>query len=157
MIPLEHQNRALWDRSMIAEGDALVSRALSRRRPGPFQLQAAISAVHAQAESHGETGWDEIVLLYDELGRYAPSPVVTLNQAVALSYARSPQAALGLLAEIGDGLRDYQPYHACRADILARAGETDAAVAAYESAIALSANESESAFLRRRLDMLSAR
>lgn len=157
MIPLEHQNRALWDRSMIAEGDALVSRALSRRRPGPFQLQAAISAVHAQAESHGETGWDEIVLLYDELGRYAPSPVVTLNQAVALSYERSPQAALGLLAEIGDGLRDYQPYHACRADILARAGETDAAVAAYESAIALSANESESAFLRRRLDMLSAR
>ena len=157
MIPLEHQNRALWDRTMIAEGDALVSRALSRRRPGPFQLQAAISAVHAQAESHGETGWDEIVLLYDELGRYAPSPVVTLNQAVALSYARSPQAALGLLAEIGDGLRDYQPYHACRADILARAGETDAAVAAYESAIALSANESESAFLRRRLDMLSAR
>ena len=157
MIPLEHQNRALWDRTMIAEGDALVSRALSRRRPGPFQLQAAISAVHAQAESHGETGWDEIVLLYDELGRYAPSPVVTLNQAVALSYERSPQAALGLLAEIGDGLRDYQPYHACRADILARAGETDAAVAAYESAIALSANESESAFLRRRLDMLSAR
>ena len=157
MIPLEHQNRALWDRTMIAEGDALVSRALSRRRPGPFQLQAAISAVHAQAESHGETGWDEIVLLYDELARYAPSPVVTLNQAVALSYERSPQAALGLLAEIGDGLRDYQPYHACRADILARAGETDAAVAAYESAIALSANESESAFLRRRLDMLSAR
>jgi RNA polymerase sigma-70 factor (ECF subfamily) len=145
LVLLEDQDRSLWDRDRIAEGLRVLERALSRRRPGPYQLQAAIAAVHA------ETGDPrEIALLYDELLRFAPSPVVELNRAVAVALAEGPERGLELLAGI-EGLDAYHLLHAARADLLRRLGRREEAAAAYRAALALEPNAADRAFLERRL------
>ena len=157
-IPLETQNRARWDRAKVAEGCALVEQALSQGPAGPYALQAAISAVHAQAADFASTDWAQIVALYDVLYTRRPNPVLRVNQAVALSYADSPKAGLHLLTSVeGDGkLIRYQPFHACRADLLARLGRVDDAAESYRAAIALSQAPEEAAFLESRLHALKA-
>jgi len=151
MIALEHQDRSLWNREEIAEGCRLLDTALARGSSGAFQLQAAISALHAQAPDHAETGWREIVLLYEALHRLTPNPVFLLNRAVALSYAAGAEEALAALALLKTELGDYQPFHAAMADLLRRTQRLDAARHSYLRAIAQSANESERQFLEGRM------
>lgn len=150
LVPLEKQNRARWDKAKFTEGAAILKQVLSRQRPGPYQLQAAISAVHAQSPSWAATDWPQIAALYSLLYAIQPSPVVRINQAVAVSYARSPQAALTMLDEaaLNGGLDAYQPYFAARADVLARAGKTEDARKCFATAIDLSDNNMEKTFLR---------
>jgi RNA polymerase sigma-70 factor, ECF subfamily len=150
MVPLEHQDRALWLQQHIAEGVALVEQALMRGQLGPYQLQAAISAVHAEAPSIAKTDWSEIVGLYEVLDRLRPNPVVRLNRAAAVSYALSPAAALIELDALSPALDRYQPFHATRADCLRRVGRLDEAANAYDRAIALSNNPLERDFLSRK-------
>jgi RNA polymerase sigma-70 factor (ECF subfamily) len=146
LVLLEEQDRWLWDEDEIAEGRALVESALRRRRPGPYQLQAAIAACHT-----GETSdWPQIVLLYDELLRLQPSPVVELNRAVAVAMAEGPPAGLEAVDAIA-GLDDYRYLHSTRADLLRRLGRADEARQAYERALALTTNRAERAFLEERL------
>lgn len=144
-VSLEDQDRSRWDRDTITEGEVLVEHALGLGRPGPFQVQAAVAALHAQAPSWEATDWVQIAALYGELERLAPSPVVTVNRAVALALADGPQVGLSLLAELeGDGrLARYQPFHAARAELLARSGDAEAAADAYRQALALTENASE--------------
>ncbi|MGD0381593.1 MAG: RNA polymerase sigma factor [Acidimicrobiales bacterium] len=148
MIRLADQDRARWDRSLIDEGHGLVRACLRRNQPGPFQLQAAIAAVHNDAPTAEETDWSQIVALYDQLYAILPSPVVALNRAVAVAAIEGPSAGLDALDNI-DVVEDYQPYHAARADLLMRAGRRDEAVEAYDRAIGLTANAAEQAFLTR--------
>jgi RNA polymerase sigma-70 factor (ECF subfamily) len=153
LILLEDQARSLWDRGMIADGTALVERALASRRIGPYTLQAAIAAVHAEAPDAGATDWDQIVGLYDVLARVEPSPVVELNRAVAVAMRDGPEAGLALVDAIlarGD-LADYRFAHAARADLCRRLGRTEEARASYERALALTRGEPERRFLERRL------
>jgi len=153
LILLDEQDRSLWNREHIAEGLALVERALSTRRFGPYTLQAAISAVHAEAATAAETDWAQIVALYDILLRIEASPVVELNRAVAVAMRDGPVAGLSLIDEIlvrGD-LSNYRLAHAARADLCRRAGQTAAATASYERALALTRQEPERRFLERRL------
>lgn len=153
IVLLEDQDRSLWDRTLIAEGVALVERALRTRRFGPYSLQAAIVAVHAEAPSVEETDWAQIVGLYDVLMRLDPSPVVELNRAVAVAMRDTPETGLTLIERIlerGD-LPDYQPAHAARADLLRRSGRFDEARTAYAEALRLSAQEPERRFLERRM------
>jgi RNA polymerase sigma-70 factor, ECF subfamily len=152
LVLLEDQDRSLWDRDSISRGTALLDRALALQRPGPYQLQAAIAALHAKAPSPEETDWRQIVLLYGELGRLQPSPVVELNRAVALAMAHGPDAGLELLE--GLPLERYHLFHSARADLLRRAGRPDEARAAYERAHELATNDAERAFLERRLAAL---
>lgn len=149
-VPLDAQNRSRWNRAKIEEGVALLKVALARGRVGPFQLQAAIHSVHGQAATWGETDWAEIVALYEVLYCEQPSPVVRINQAVAVSYAMSVASGLAMLDEVGAGgaLERYQPYWAARADFLGRLGETQLAHESYEHAIELSENRQEREFLR---------
>ncbi|MGH8660418.1 MAG: RNA polymerase sigma factor [Burkholderiales bacterium] len=156
LILLEDQDRSLWSREMIAEGTALVQRALSSRRIGPYTLQAAISAVHAEAASAAVTDWAQIVGLYDALARVEPSPVVELNRAVAVAMREGPAAGLELIDAIlarGD-LADYRLAHAARADLCRRLERTAEARASYERALALTRQEPERRFLERRLAQL---
>lgn len=141
-VPLAEQDRTLWDPAGIAEGLATLDRALDRRRPGPFQVQAAIAALHAQAPDVGATDWAQIAALYGVLGRWAPSPVVEVNRAVAVGMADGPAAGLSVLdAVLASGRLDgYAPLHAAHADLLARSGESAAARAAWARAAALTAN-----------------
>jgi len=158
LITLEHQDRSLWDQEKIAAGENLLQGALRARRPGPYQVQAAISAVHASAESHTTTDWEQIRLLYRKLGELQPSRVVQLNEAVALSFSAGPDAALDALERLGDPgvLERYQPFWAARADILRRAGSLQEAAEAYRRALDLTDNAAERSFLERRLaDVLS--
>jgi len=158
LVLLEEQDRSLWDRALIADGTALVERALASRRAGPYTLQAAISAVHAEAASAGATDWAQIVALYDLLARMEPSPVVELNRAVAVAMRDGPAAGLALVDAIlarGD-LADYRLAHAARADLCRRLGRKAEAVAAYERALALTRQEPERRFLARRLAALQA-
>ena len=156
LITLEHQDRSLWDREKIVEGERLLQAALRARRPGPYQVQAAISAVHASAASHATTDWEQIRLLYRKLGKIQPSRVVHLNEAVALSFSAGPEAALEALDRLGDPgvLERYQPFWAARADILRRAGSRDEAADAYRRALDLTRNAAERSFLERRLAAL---
>lgn len=149
MIALEDQDRTLWDQEKIAEGAALLKLVLPKHPLGPYRLQAAISAVHAESASWQTTDWDQILALYTLLHSLQPSPVVRINQTIALSYAHSPEVALTMLDEANeDGKLDrYQPYFAARADLLARAGRRKDAKACFERAIHLSDNGSERAFL----------
>ena len=149
LVLLDNQDRSLWDRDLIARGVALLDRALALRRPGPYQLQAAIAALHARAREPGETDWTEIALLYGELARLQPSPVVELNRAVAVAMAESPAAGLELLDDLP--LERYHLFHSARADLLRREGRIDEARAAYERARELVTNEPERAFLSRRI------
>lgn len=153
LVLLEAQDRARWDAAEIAEGTALLARALAQQQPGPFQLQAAISALHAEAATAAETDWAQIVALYWELERRLPSPVVALNRAVAVGMAQGPLAGLMALDQLrlDDALSDYHWYHAARADLLRRAGYAHEAHAAYERALALCHNQAERRFLTRRL------
>jgi RNA polymerase sigma-70 factor (ECF subfamily) len=148
LIRLADQDRARWDRELIAEGQAIVRRCLARRQPGPYQIQAAIAAVHSDAPTAAATDWGQILALYDQLLELAPSPVVALNRAVAVAEVHGPQAALPLLSDLD--LERYHLYHAIRADLLARAGDEVTAAAAYDAAIALTENDAERAALRRR-------
>jgi RNA polymerase sigma-70 factor, ECF subfamily len=153
LILLEDQDRAIWDRKLIADGVALVEKALSSRRFGPYSLQAAISAVHAEAPDAASTDWAQIVALYDVLARLDPSPVVALNRAVALAMRDGPAAALRVIEEVMEKgeLDDYHLAHAARADLCRRLGHNAEARAAYERALALARQEPERRFLKRRL------
>lgn len=158
-VPLEIQNRARWDRGMIREGLDLVEVALRQGRAHPYTIQAAISALHAQAEEFAHTDWTQIVALYDLLIDRHPNPVLWVNRAVAQSYATSPDRALQALDSSGAAqhLVVYQPYHSCRADLLARIGQGDAALAAYDQAIALAQAPEERSFLISRRNRLATR
>ena len=158
-VPLEHQDRGRWNREQIAAGVASLERALNMKRLGPYQVQAAISAVHVQAESYAATDWRQIVGLYDTLRELQPSPVVKLNAVVALAMVNGPEAGLDALVELKEqgALERYQPYHAARADLLRRAGRFREAVAAYRDAIVLTGNLTERRFLEERLQDVSSR
>ncbi len=153
LILLDKQDRSLWSREQIAEGSALVERALSSRRFGPYTIQAAISAVHAQARDAAATDWNEIVGLYDALARTEPSPVVELNRAVAVAMRDGPLAGLTLIDAIlerGD-LQDYHLAHSARAELCRRLGRTPEARTSYERALGLTLQEPERRFLEKRL------
>jgi RNA polymerase sigma-70 factor (ECF subfamily) len=158
LVLLDEQDRSLWNREQIDEGAALVRQALLSRRFGPYTLQAAITAVHAEAQDAQSTDWAEIVGLYRALMRIDPSPVVELNQAVAVAMLEGPEAGLAMVNEIlsrGD-LTDYHLAHSAQADLNRRLGRTDEARAAYERALELVKQEPERRFLERRLAELSA-
>ena len=156
LILLEHQDRALWNRQQIAEGVALLERALKTRRFGAYTLQAAIAAVHAEAESVARTDWPQIVALYDQLLRLQPSAVVRLNRAVAVAMRDGPAAGLSEIeALLARGeLSSYYLAHSARADLYRRLGRTAEALAAYEKALELTEQEPERRFLRQRIEQL---
>ena len=156
LVLLEDQDRSLWNRELIAEGIALVERSLSTRRVGPYTLQAAIAAVHAEAPDAGRTDWPQIVGLYDVLLRVDPSPVVALNRAVAVAMRDGPAAGLVLIdALLARGeLSGYLHAHAARADLLRRLGRTADAITAYGKASSLASQEPERRFLAKRLEAL---
>ena len=155
-VELDQQDRSLWDQGRIGEGLAQLERAVRLRRPGEYQLQAAITALQIQAPDAEATDWAHIAELYGALGVLNPSPVVELNRAVAVGLASGPAAGLDLLEPLlGDpALERYQPLHAARAELLSRAGDAEGAARAYERAIALTANAVERAELERRLGAL---
>jgi len=154
IVPLNTQDRQQWDRDCIEEGLGCIgrSRALSER-PGSYTLQAMLSAIHATAPSFGETDWNAMLAVYDQILAQSANPVVLVNRAVAVSYASGPQQGLEALQrlEIEPCIANYQPYHAARADMLARQGQVEAAARAYRRAIELSHNEAEQAFLNKKL------
>jgi RNA polymerase sigma-70 factor (ECF subfamily) len=156
LILLEHQDRALWNREQIAEGVGLVEKALSSRRFGPYTLQAAIAAIHAEAESTAATDWRQIVALYNHLARIQPSPVVHLNRAVAIAMRDGPEAGLTQIdAVLEDGeLANYYLAHSARAELYRRLGRTAEARASYERALALTQQEPERQFLHERIRQL---
>jgi RNA polymerase sigma-70 factor (ECF subfamily) len=154
LVLLEDQDRTRWDRDRIDEGLRLLERALSLRNPGPYQLQAAIAALHAEAPTPVATDWHQIAFLYDELARIAPSPVVELNRAVAHAMAAGPETGLALIDRIG-GLDEYHLLHAARADLLRRLERRAEAAAAYRRALELATQPAERSFLERRLDTVS--
>ena len=158
VILLEAQDRSLWDRELIAEGEALVLQALHSRRFGPYSLQAAIAAVHAEAASLEETDWAQIVGLYDELLRLNPSPVVALNRAVALAMHEGEEVGLMEVERLlaSGELDGYHLLHAARADLLRRLGRTDQAIAAYRQALALAQQGADRQFLQKRLEELGS-
>jgi RNA polymerase sigma-70 factor (ECF subfamily) len=148
LVRLGDQDRTLWDATLIAEGQAIVRRCLARRQPGPYQIQAAINAVHSDAPTAPQTDWAQIRALYDQLIAVAPTSVVALNRTVAVAEVDGPAAALAQLTELE--LDGYYLYHAIRADLLARTGDAAGAAAAYDAALALTDNEVEREALRRR-------
>ncbi|MFN0192603.1 MAG: RNA polymerase sigma factor [Aestuariivirga sp.] len=154
-VALEDQDRSRWGRARIANATAMLERALRLGRPGAYQLQAAIAAIHCEAKSFAETGWREIVLIYDRLLEITPNPVITLNRIVALSYAEGAAPALAALAAIEQDLQAYQPFHAAKADLLSRAWRTTEAAEAYRRAISISSSPAEKQFLERRLKALT--
>jgi RNA polymerase sigma-70 factor (ECF subfamily) len=150
MVRLADQDRARWNQALIIEGHQLVRACLRRDQPGPFQIQAAIAAVHADAPTAEATDWAQIIALYDQLYSLRPHPVVALNRSVAVAELHGPAQGLAALTAIDAGTLDtYQPYHAARADLLARAGRRHEALGAYDRAIELTTNAVERAFLVR--------
>jgi RNA polymerase sigma-70 factor (ECF subfamily) len=147
MIVLAEQDRARWNRARIEEGQALVRRCLRWHRPGPYQIQAAINAVHADARTAADTDWPQILALYDQLAAIAPSPIVALNRAVVVAEMHGPRAALTLVDALA--LDDYHVFHAIRADLLRRLGRLTDAADAYDLALARTDNAAERAFLRK--------
>jgi RNA polymerase sigma-70 factor (ECF subfamily) len=152
LVVLEEQDRSLWNKAQIYEALGLVDEALAGH-PGPFALEAAIAAEHCRAARAGQTDWEQIVKLYDLLAELMPSPIVSLNRAVAIAMARGPKPALELIDELADSgeLDEYHLLHAARADMLRRLGSNDEAAESYETALQLVTNESERRFLERRL------
>jgi RNA polymerase sigma-70 factor, ECF subfamily len=146
LVLLGEQDRTQWDRALIEEGQAIVRRCLRRNQPGPYQLQAAINAVHADAPTVEETDWSQIVALYDQLFVMAPTPVVALNRAIAIGEMQGPAVALALVDELE--LDNYYSFHATRADLLRRLGRHSEAAAAYQRAAALAPTDAERDFLR---------
>ncbi|MFN2625980.1 MAG: RNA polymerase sigma factor [Mycobacteriales bacterium] len=154
LVLLADQDRSRWDRRQITEGHELVRASLRRNTPGPYQLQAAIAAVHADAASASDTDWSQIVALYDQLLVHQPSPVVALNRAIALAELDGPNAALAVVDALD--LDGYHPFHVARAELLMRVGRDADAVAAYDRALALVRNDRERASIARRRDALAA-
>jgi RNA polymerase sigma-70 factor (ECF subfamily) len=159
LVLLEDQDRSRWDLVAIEEGRALLDRAIRANRPGPYQLQAAIAALHDAAASAAETDWPQIAALYGRLAELAPSPVVDLNRAVAVAMARGPAEGLALLDGLAPNpvLEEYSYFHAARADLLRRLGVLAPAAAAYRAALELTTNDVERAFLARRIDEVERR
>lgn len=155
IVLLEDQDRGLWDRDLIAEGFALVEKALRHRRPGPYQLQAAIAAVHSHAARFADTDWAEIDALYGVLARVQPSPVVTLNHAVAVSRLRGAEAALAMIEPLEDQLAGYFYFHGVKGALLEELGRREEARIAFDRAIALANTPAEAAHIREHLDRLS--
>jgi RNA polymerase sigma-70 factor (ECF subfamily) len=153
LVLLADQDRALWDRDLIDEGQAIVRACLRRNQPGPYQIQAAINAVHSDAPSAAATDWRQIVQLYDQLLAIAPSPVAALNRAVAVAEVEGPEAALALVD--GLDLGGYHVFHAIRADLLRRLSRNAEAARAYEAAIAGTENATERDFLERSREALT--
>jgi len=153
LVPLPEQDRGIWDLALVAEGQAMVRQCLRRNRPGTYQVQAAINAVHCDAPVASATDWRQILQLYDQLLALAPSPVAALNRAVAVAEVAGPEEALGLVDRLDLG--GYHLFHAVRADLLRRLGRAAEAAQAYEAAIALTDNRAERRFLQRRLEGLS--
>jgi RNA polymerase sigma-70 factor (ECF subfamily) len=154
VILLEHQDRSLWDRRMIAEGLALVDKAIRHRRPGPYQVQAAIAALHARAATFADTDWAEIDLLYGTLERMEPSPVVTLNRAVAVWKARGASDALAMIDPLAPKLASYFYFHGARGAFLKELGRTEEARIAFDRAIALANTPAEAAHIRGQIESL---
>jgi RNA polymerase sigma factor (sigma-70 family) len=152
LIRLADQDRAQWDHELAAEATGLLDRALALRQPGPYQVQAAIAALHASAADYQQTDWQQIRLLYDRLMVMTPSPVVQLNRAVATRFACGPEAALAEVEPLAAQLDDYRLFHAVRAELLTAAGRTADARAANERALALAANPAERELIARRLE-----
>jgi RNA polymerase sigma-70 factor (ECF subfamily) len=153
LVLLADQDRSLWDRGLVAEGLDLVRECLRRNRPGPYQIQAAVNAVHSDAPSTAATDWAQIVTLYDQLMAVAPSQVVALHRAVAVAEVSGPAAGLALVD--GLDLPRHHLFHAVRADLLRRLDRDAEAAAAYDAAIALAGNEADRMFLRRRRESLA--
>ena len=151
LVLLQDQDRSLWDRQAIEEAIRLLTRAARRRRPGPYQLQAAIVACHAEAERWEDTDWEQIVLLYDMLLHLAPSPVTRLHRAIAVRYVTGARAAMAELDGLADLLGEYHLYHASRAELLRELGQPDQARAADQRALELTANPAQRALLHQRL------
>ena len=153
IVLLDDQDRGLWRQDPIQEGLALVEQALLMGRPGPYQVQAAIAACHAQAKTPDETDWMQIAALYQTLAHMNPSPVVKLNHAVAVAMSQGLGKGLGLIDQLGTSgeLEDYHLYHSAKADLLRRMGSLSEAAQSYRRAIALAANDAERAYLKRRL------
>ncbi len=155
LIRLADQNRAAWNQTLIAEGQGIVRHCLRRNEPGPYQIQAAINAVHSDAPTTADTDWRQILQLYDQLLQFMPGPIVALNRAVALAEVHGPEAALRTMDAIqreSPELNRYHLFHAVRADLLRRLGRVSEAAAAYEAAIACSTNQVESDFLQQNLE-----
>jgi RNA polymerase sigma-70 factor (ECF subfamily) len=153
LVRLQDQDRARWDRSLAAEATWLLARAMAMHRPGPYQIQAAIAAVHAQAPTYQHTDWHRIRDLYDRLQLFMPSPIVRLNRAVATRFAIGPQAALAEVEPLTVDLDGYRLFHAVRAELLTDLGRHDQARLANERALALAANPAERELLARRLSL----
>ena len=151
LVLLAEQDRSLWDRAVIADATGLLTRAARQHRPGPYQLQAAIVACHAEAERWEDTDWEQIVLLYDMLLHLAPSPVTRLHRAIALRYTDGPRAAMAELDELAGPLDGHHLFHATRAELLRALGQHDRARDADRRALELTANPAERALLRRRI------
>jgi RNA polymerase sigma-70 factor (ECF subfamily) len=154
LVLLEDQDRSRWDRTEIEEGVALVERVLPLGHLGPYQVQAAIAAVHAEALRPQDTDWAQIAVLYGELARMQPTPVVALNRAVAVAMAEGPGRGLELMEPLAPALDEYHWFHSARADLLRRLGRSEEAAAGYRRALSLAGNEVERRFLQRRLGEL---
>jgi RNA polymerase sigma-70 factor (ECF subfamily) len=153
IVTLDHQDRTRWDDARINEADALLDRAMTLRRPGPMQLQAAIAALHSTAATPGDTDWRQIALLYDELLRYEPSPLVEANKAIAVAMAEGPAAGLVILDVLATEphLAGWPGFHMARADLLSRLDRADQAIAAYRTAVELEPCEPERRYIVRRI------
>jgi RNA polymerase sigma-70 factor (ECF subfamily) len=154
LILLEDQDRSLWNQTMIAEGLALIDKAMRHRRSGPYQIQAAIAALHARAATPDETDWTQIDLLYGALEVVQPSPVVTLNRAVAVSKARGPAAALDMIEPLASRLSNYFYFFGVRGALLMQLDRNEEARVAFDRAIALAHSSTEAAHIRMQIDRL---
>jgi RNA polymerase sigma-70 factor (ECF subfamily) len=155
LVPLDQQDRGVWDAALIAEGHRLVRERLAARvAPGRYQILAAINAVHTSARDARDTDWSQVVALYNQLVRLDPSPIVALNRAIAVAELDGPEVALALVDGLEDRLDGYHAYHAARADLLRRLGYSQQSRAAYDKAIELAGNTAETAYLTRRRDQL---
>jgi RNA polymerase sigma-70 factor (ECF subfamily) len=152
LVLLSEQDRSRWDRTQIDEGVAILDEALALHDPGPYQVQAAISALHAQAPTAEATDWRQIAMLYETLARMTPSMVVEVNRAVAIGMAEGPEVGLNMLLRLEAQADGFYPYHAARADLLRRTNQQEAAADAYQRALEMCGNSAERAYLQRRLD-----
>src|SRR6185295_9684824 len=155
VVLLEEQDRQLWDQKPIAEGLALIDKAVRHRRPGPYQVQAAIAALHARAHRPQDTDWGEIDLLYGALERMQPSPVVALNRAIAAAKVRGPEAALVMIEPLAGKLDGYFYFHGAKGAFLLELGRSEEARTAFNRAIALANTPAEAAHIRQQLDRLA--
>jgi RNA polymerase sigma-70 factor (ECF subfamily) len=155
VVLLEQQDRTLWNASMIAEALALIDKAMRHRRPGPYQVQAAIAALHARAAQPEETDWAQIDLLYGALEAMQPSPVITLNRAVAVSKVAGPAAALEMIEPLGERLANYFHFHGLRGALLLQLDRATEAQDAFSRAVALANSPAEAIHIRRQIDALT--